>query len=1151
MTISETTQMNTMSNVGDILSKSLPENITNTSEPISTERFKTNASFIGWKQASGWTEEDELTVEDGLMDFNMDTYFDNWIPGKLYGDWYHSIIIIFLAGFLSFLLGHMKFSLAPVFFVIVILAIIYRTSIKKYRTSIREEVQREHTIQMIENDYESIEWLNSFLDKYWPRLEPAISQMIVERINEELSINPAIPSFIQSIWIDKFTIGVKPPRIEIVKTFQNTDTDIVVMDWGISFTPHDLSDMNSKQLINYVNQAMIIKIKLFGFPISISVHDVSFSTRVRIRLKLMTPFPHIETTNIQLLDIPDVDFVLKLLGNTVFNWETLAIPGLLPLVKELAKKYMGPILLPPFSLQLNIPQLISGSLLSIGILKITLKNVTDLKHFSNISGQSLDLYIGLSFQKKTVYKTRVVKKDLEFVWNESAYVLVSSFIVPLTITIYNKNSDGREKILGKIQYNLNSLHDTPHQKNLTASFLRNSKSVGEFNFDLQFQPTLDQKRLPDGTMENLPELNTGIAKITINSLKILGKQDTKLSTYVELYINANLVLTTATVKNNTNFVWDSPYEAVIANRQKTMVKFVVKKTDNTIVSSMIQSLNDLIDRSQVDKEWLPFVDGLGELKITTCWKPVNLDIGINFNAYTLPIGVVRICINNAEELYHSEKNLKGYFYVRILVNDVPKGRTNTIRFKSDSSWNQSIYISLMSPNQKITLECLSSEMVGHDRSLGKFDIKVFDMIQKNKDDRYTECVDETLKRGHLISKKGSTGVILYYVSFYPTIPVLTLEEIGEIDLINKRKKNLDIKKNDPRRETMSPEDKSKALHQEAEINRLEDMYSNKVQLSLKELMEYNTGVFAFSIIGGNLPQTCCYIQAFFDSNSYPRYVSPQIDSKTIKGNFTGDFVVKELEKSVTTFRITKRNDSSKVDECICEAIVPTNDLVRNCYYKPSIINMTGSGKGILMLQISWFPISISKIPSSDLISNSGELSIYIRSATNLISADRNGKSDPFIKLYVNDSKDLFYKSKCQKKTLNPTWNESCTVSIHNRINSYLRIKVMDWDAGQADDPIGDAIVHLDKIDPHKATDLDVPIIGPNGEDGGILYLGFSFSPKYIISISKRENKIGNMASKGLTAGLQASTTVISGGLGAVGKIKKGIFGDKKNDGKDT
>lgn len=1103
-----------------------------------------DASYVGWKQIGGWEELDTLTLEDELVGVNEETFLDNIIPDKAYGDWYHAVAVFFIGGFLSFLLGKFRFSLAPVFFVILATGVLYRTSVKKYRASIRELAEKEFTVQKVEDDYESMEWLNYFLDKYWPILEPSVSQMVVEQANEQMATNTAIPAFIKALWIDRFTLGIKPPRIDLIKTFQNTDLDVVVMDFGISFTPHDLSDMTSKQLKNYVNQAVVIKAKLFGLTVPFYISNIALKSRVRIRLKLMTPFPHVETVNIQFLDVPDVDFVCKLFGNSIINWEIMSIPGLLPLVRELARKYLGPMFLPPFSLQLNVPQLLSGSALSIGILEITIKNAKNLRR-STMLNISVDPYLEFSFNGSSVGKTRTVKDSLNPVWNESLYVLLGSFTDPLSITVYDKREKIKDKVLGRIQYNLSSLHDTSLQKNLTAKFLRNSKPVGDLYFDMIFHPTIEPKKLPDGSVEDTPDLNTGITKIIVEEAKDLYEQDKNANSYVELYVNSKLVLTTSTVKGNVSPSWGTAYEAVVTDRRKSRAKLVVKNTKGEIISSTVQTLNDLIDRTQVDKKWIPLKNGKSSLKITTLWKPVSLNLGANSVAYTPPIGVVRVLLNKANGLKNLEKFGTIDPYARVLVNGNVRGRTIEKESTLNPVWNEAIYVAVTSPNQRITIECLDVEYAGQDRSLGKFDLKIPELFQKGPDDKYITSIDDEPKTGTLVSKKGAKGVVTYYVSFFPTVPVLSLEEIEEVNQIAEKKAALETRKSkfDEKKDTL--ELKNKLEEDEQELKELEDMYSSKMKLDLDELLQYNSGVLSVYILSGELPQAGCFVQAFFDSNGYARFSTQKNSSRSFRNGMIGDVLIKELEWSITTFRVVKDKDLNKAEDALCEVTIPTIELVRNCYYKPSILTLTGPGSGKLMVQVSWFPLSTNKLPQSDLITNCGDLKITIKNANGLPASDRNGKSDPFLKLYINDNEDSFYRTKTQKKTLDPTWNETCSVQIANRVNNYLKIKVMDWDAGNKNDKLGEAIIPLSKVEPLEVTQLDVPVRADDGSDGGVIHLSFEFEPRYVLAVSRKETKIGDLAGKGLSAGLQAGTTVIGGGFGAVGKLKKGIFGGGK------
>lgn len=1101
------------------------------------------AAYAGWKQIGGWTEKDSLTPEDELVDLNRETILDNVLPDSLYGDWYHFVIILFVAGVLSFTLGYFKFTLAPVFFVIFITGLAYRTNAKKYRASIRDLIQKELTVQKIEDDYETIDWLNNLLDKYWIIIEPTVSQMVATQVNDILATEPSIPPFIKAIWLHKFTLGIKPPRIDVVKTFQNTASDIVVMDWNVSFTPHDLSDMTAKQVKNYVNEKVVVKAKLFGFTIPVSVSDIAFKAQTRVRFKLMTPFPHVETVNIQLLDVPDIDFLARVFGDNVFNWEVLSIPGLYTLIKIMAKKYMGPMLLPPFSFQLNIPQLLSNSNLSIGVLEVTIKKAVDIKRSNTIVSTSVDPYITFELSGKSVGKTRTVRDTLNPVWNETLYLLLSSFTDPLTITLFDKRETLKDKVMGRIEYNLNSMHDKDVQKDIKSHFLRNSKPVGDLLFDLRFFPTLDREVLPSGEVKELPELNSGIAKVVVEELHGLNEENKKASYYIELFLNAKLVLTTKKVINVDILKYNENYESVISDRRKSRYRFVIKDSKtNEVVASMVQSLNDLIDRTIISKPTIPLPNTAAHLKVTTHWKPVRLDLGVNSIAYTPPIGLVRIYLRRANNLKNLENIGKIDPYAKVLVNGLSKGRTDYKSQTLNPVWNLPIYVAVSSPNQKVSIEVMDVETINKDRRVGIYDLDLSYMFEKDQNDRYTVHVGEEDKKVLLFDNKGPSGELIYNASFYPILPVLTLEEQQDYEKAQKKKLELEERKKTIDEKKITAAEKEKLTIEELEIEEIQTMFSSKQKLSLDELITYNSGVLAISVLNGELPETNLYVQAFFDGNGHSRFTSPQISGRIIKDGWTGDVAIKELKRSLSTFRVTDNKEGNRVEKCHCEVTIPTIELVKNCYNKPSIITLDGESTAKLMVQISWFPLDVKELPASDLMSNSGDLTIISKSAENLMASDSNGFSDPFLKFYIDDFSEVIHKTQVVKKTLNPVWNNTGKVEISDRANTTLNIKVMDWDATSSDDIIGRAKIPLSSIVPNKSTTLDIPVKRDDGGDGGMLHMEFKFEPRYVITASKREKKIGDVASKGIGGGLKAGSTVVSAGVGTIGKIGKGVFG---------
>jgi len=142
-------------------------------------------------------------------------------------------------------------GLGWVFITMAICATYYRTSIRRVHRNIRDDVNREMSLTRIGNDAESLEWINSFMVKFWPIYEPVLAATVINSVDQVLSAST--PAFLDSLRLSFFSLGTKPPRLEHVRTYPKTEDDIVEMDWKFSFTPNDTTDMTARQMKTKVN----------------------------------------------------------------------------------------------------------------------------------------------------------------------------------------------------------------------------------------------------------------------------------------------------------------------------------------------------------------------------------------------------------------------------------------------------------------------------------------------------------------------------------------------------------------------------------------------------------------------------------------------------------------------------------------------------------------------------------------------------------------------------------------------------------------------------------------------------------------------------------------------------------------------------------
>lgn len=210
----------------------------------------------------------------------------------------------------------------------------------RFRKSARDDIQRELVKTRMASEHESAEWVNNFLHRFWLEYEPVLSTSILTSVNQILSSNT--PAFLDSLALTGFTLGSKAPRIDKVRTFPKTEEDVVLMDWGLSFTPKDTSDMTEKEISLMSNPKIVLSVRvgkgLAAAALPILVEDISFSGLLRIRMKLMSNFPHIQIVDICFLEKPDISYVLKPIGGDTFGFDIANVST--PFFRKLKSKFI-------------------------------------------------------------------------------------------------------------------------------------------------------------------------------------------------------------------------------------------------------------------------------------------------------------------------------------------------------------------------------------------------------------------------------------------------------------------------------------------------------------------------------------------------------------------------------------------------------------------------------------------------------------------------------------------------------------------------------------------------------------------------------------------------------------------------------------------
>lgn len=82
--------------------------------------------------------------------------------------------------------------------------------------------------------------------------------------------------------------------------------------------------------------------------------------------------------------------------------------------------------------------------------------------------------------------------------------------------------------------------------------------------------------------------------------------------------------------------------------------------------------------------------------------------------------------------------------------------------------------------------------------------------------------------------------------------------------------------------------------------------------------------------------------------------------------------------------------------------------------------------------------------------------VVIDNAKNLSSSDYNGKSDPYVIIYVNNKEEG--KTKVISNNLNPIWRETFELVLN--LNDNIEFKIYDHDNLNKDDYLGSVFIQM-------------------------------------------------------------------------------------------
>lgn len=1173
---------------------------------------------IGWISNSRYLlglQPSELHIQqDRLRDTSLvNAFLDDAYYGYL---WFDGAAIIASVA-LTYILTRLGGGIAFATIIAAIGCTYYTTSTRRTRQRVRDDVARELARHRMLTENESAGWINHFLSRFWLIYEPVLSGTIIQQVDQVLRDN--CPPFLDSLRLTTFTLGTKPPMIDSVRTLVDTEDDVIVMDWKLSFTPNDVQDMPVRKAAERINPKIVLTVRvgkgMVGAGLPVLLENMSFVGMLRIRLKLIPSFPHVQMVDLSFMQPPSFDYELKPVGGSTFGLDVSALPGLSGFIQNQIHAALSPMMYSPNQFTLNLEDMLSGTPLdaTCGVLQVTIWNARNLERLG-IEGGAPNAYVSVSLNGgPEIDRTRTREADPNPTYRETKYVLLKELEGLLTLTPMEDNGSLPPLRLGTTRFDLSSLHENPSPGRMNKALMYSDEPVGSIMYSLDYFPIMKPEVGPDGQLMPLPETAAGVLRLTLHQARALPKSAgvrAKSGRKACLKLNKKLVRETNVVREPVDPVFEDVSELLVIERFGSTVTVDIvephQAKDDTVMASLTVKIDDIIQASKRKQDWFPFPgNDDARMRLSAQWKPILMSGSINgSNSYRPAIGILKFWMRGAHDVKNVEALSGGKSdpYAMLSVNNIPVHGTCVIDDTLTPQWDQVLYAPVHATAEVVRVELMDYQNATADRSLGFCEVPVAKLAHDYIDD--SKCPyrgnGRQSMREKLKQPNGTTkGVVEFDVEFLPAMHVEGANFIEQNRRLEAEQRQKEGVEEDPY--TGSPLDSPDAKAAAGAATRAGQAYlqdddeteggeEEGLHLTKEQLLSSQSGIIVFNLIKGEILRSRAQLEVVFDDSYWAAHTTER--RKQYDWDEVGEAVIRELDVSNVWFRLrTGKRDSDVFAEYTCT----TKSLLERAldgpielYLQPTgangamdpsklldapgslvekgknasgamkenanpqnLANMPGkmldSGQdlaskgadkvgqigtgdafmaqgGKVLVSCRYIPMDIHLEPIESVV-NQGSLTIEVLHCNNLASADRGGKSDPYV--LFQDNGETLARTKTVRRNLNPRFNEVLPeVLIKSRLTREYRFNVRDWDQVGASDPLGTAYVNLAELEPFETYERTLPLTGEGALEDSTITVRLTFHPRYLNNlVGKFGNAMGNMA---------------SGVIGGIGNLGKGV-----------
>ncbi|EGG02680.1 uncharacterized protein MELLADRAFT_49768 [Melampsora larici-populina 98AG31] len=382
--------------------------------------------------------------------------------------------------------------------------------LEKEIEQVRYEMHRQRGIQHSPPTPESTEWLNAFISTFMGLINPEMFLPIADTIEDVMQAS--LPSFVDAVKVSDIGQGDTPFRILAMRALPDKpgDREYPREEWITGENPDDpksndleahKQEEQSGDYINYEvsfayqakpgksdklrshNIHLMIEffIGLYDWlhiPIPVWIQVDGLAGTARLRLQMIPDTPYIRNLTFTMMGVPKIEVSAKPMVRAIPN--ILDLPIISGFVQSsiaaACAEYVA-----PKSMTINVQEMLSGSGVkevthNLGVIVITIHHASDLS--AQDSNGLSDPYIVLAYAKfgKPLYSTRIITEELNPVFEETAFLLVSEDELraneDVSVMLWDSDERSADDLVGRVQLPVAEIMKNPNKSERRTDKLR-------------------------------------------------------------------------------------------------------------------------------------------------------------------------------------------------------------------------------------------------------------------------------------------------------------------------------------------------------------------------------------------------------------------------------------------------------------------------------------------------------------------------------------------------------------------------------------------------------------------------------------------------------------------------------------------------------